>query len=103
VLLMATLFGIYPFLLKLYADGGYQGAGFQEALRTVLNRVTSRSSSAPIKRSASSSCPNAGSSNGPSPGSDDAEGSPRIGNASIAKHSYCATITLVRRVTRLKR
>ena len=25
VLLMATLFGIYPFLLKLYADGGYQG------------------------------------------------------------------------------
>lgn len=25
VLLMATLFGLYPFLLKLYADGGYQG------------------------------------------------------------------------------
>ncbi len=24
VLLMATLFGSYPFLLKLYADGGYQ-------------------------------------------------------------------------------
>lgn len=26
VLLMATLFGLYPFLLKLYADGGYQVA-----------------------------------------------------------------------------
>jgi transposase len=39
VLLMATLFGLYPFLLKLYADGGYQGAGFQDALRTVLKRV----------------------------------------------------------------
>jgi transposase len=39
VLLMATLFGLYPFLLKLYADGGYQGAGFQHALRTVLKRV----------------------------------------------------------------
>ena len=39
VLLMATLFGIYPFLLKLYADGGYQGAGFQQAPRTVPNRV----------------------------------------------------------------
>ena len=39
VLLMATLFGLYPFLLKLYADGGYQGAGFQEALRAVLKRV----------------------------------------------------------------
>ena len=24
VLLMATLFGLYPFLLKLYADAGYQ-------------------------------------------------------------------------------
>ncbi|WP_322786482.1 transposase [Gluconacetobacter diazotrophicus] len=25
VMLMATLFGLYPFLLKLYADAGYQG------------------------------------------------------------------------------
>ena len=39
VLLMTTLFGLYPFLLKLYADGGYQGASFQGALRTILKRV----------------------------------------------------------------
>lgn len=39
VLLMATLFGLYPFLLRLYADGGYQGAGFQDAVRSVLKRV----------------------------------------------------------------
>jgi transposase len=39
VLVMATLFGLYPFLLKLYADGGYQGAKFQSALRTVLSQV----------------------------------------------------------------
>jgi len=39
VLVMATLFGLHPFLLKLYADGGYQGAGFQRALRSVLERV----------------------------------------------------------------
>jgi transposase len=39
VLLMATLFGLYPFLLKLYADGGYQGPGFQDGLRSVLKRV----------------------------------------------------------------
>jgi hypothetical protein len=26
VLVMATLFGLYPFLLKLYADAGYQGS-----------------------------------------------------------------------------
>ena len=29
VLVMATLFGLFPFLLKLYADGGYQGPEFQ--------------------------------------------------------------------------
>ena len=28
-LLMATLFGAFPFLLRLYADGGYQGAEIQ--------------------------------------------------------------------------
>jgi transposase len=38
-LVMATLFGLYPFLLKLYADGGYQGPNFQEGLRRVLKRV----------------------------------------------------------------
>src|SRR5262245_19899347 len=42
-LLMATLFSLYPFLLKLYADGGYQGAGFQNALRTILAKVRSTS------------------------------------------------------------
>jgi transposase len=46
VLVMATLFGLYPFLLKLYADGGYQGAGFQEALRRIL-----KSPSEIVKRS----------------------------------------------------
>ena len=38
-LVMATLFGRYPFLLKLYADGGYQGAQFQQALKTIIARV----------------------------------------------------------------
>jgi hypothetical protein len=28
-LIMATMFGMYPFLLKLYADGGYQGPVFR--------------------------------------------------------------------------
>jgi hypothetical protein len=35
VLLMATLFGLYPFLLKLYADAGYQGPKFQQGLARV--------------------------------------------------------------------
>jgi transposase len=39
VLLMATLFGLFPFLRKLYADGGYQGPVFQKALDRVLRRI----------------------------------------------------------------
>jgi transposase len=38
-LLMATLFGLHPFLLKLYADGGYQGPHFQAAMKRLLSRV----------------------------------------------------------------
>ena len=30
---VATLFGLFPFLLKLYADGGYQGPIFQAAVK----------------------------------------------------------------------
>ncbi len=36
---MATLFGTYPFLLKLYADAGYQGPVFQDALLRVVRQV----------------------------------------------------------------
>lgn len=37
---MASLFGLYPFLLKLYADGGYQGPQFQAGLRRVMKQVS---------------------------------------------------------------
>ena len=39
VLLMASLFGLFPFLLKLYADGGYQGPTFQTGLSQVCQQV----------------------------------------------------------------
>ena len=39
VLLMATLFGAFPFLLKLYADGGYAGPQFQAGLREAMRQV----------------------------------------------------------------
>ena len=39
VLVMATLFCLYPILLKLYADGGYQGRQFQDGLRAVVRQV----------------------------------------------------------------
>ena len=40
ILVMASLFGLYPFLLKLYADGGYQGPQFQAGLCRVMKQVS---------------------------------------------------------------
>ena len=39
LLLMGSLFGSFPFLLKLYADGGYQGPRFQQGLRKIIQQV----------------------------------------------------------------
>jgi transposase len=39
VLLMSTLFGMFPFLLKLYADSGYQGPKFQQGLGAVCGQI----------------------------------------------------------------
>jgi transposase len=39
VLVMATLFGLHPFLCKLYADGGYQGPVFQSAIHKILDHI----------------------------------------------------------------
>ena len=39
VLLMGSLFGLYPFLLKLYADSGCQDPKFQAGLRAVCGQV----------------------------------------------------------------
>jgi transposase len=33
------MFGMYPFLLKLYADGGYQGPVFRAAVTKIMVRV----------------------------------------------------------------
>src|ERR1700709_28086 len=39
VLLMSTIFGLFPFLLKLYADSGYQGPKFQQGLQEVWEQI----------------------------------------------------------------
>jgi hypothetical protein len=39
VLLMASLFGLYPFLLKLYADAGYQGPKFRRGLAAIMHET----------------------------------------------------------------
>jgi transposase len=36
---MAALFGMYPFLLKLYADAGYQGPKFRQGLARICRNV----------------------------------------------------------------
>jgi transposase len=39
LLLMGALFGLYPFLLKLYADSGYQGTKFQAGLKATCSAI----------------------------------------------------------------
>lgn len=39
ILVLATLFGMFPFLKKLFADGGYQGPQFQNALAHILPQL----------------------------------------------------------------
>ena len=39
ILLLSTLFGLFPFLKKLFADGGYQGPQFQQALAQALPQL----------------------------------------------------------------
>ena len=40
VLVLSTLFGMCPFLEKLFADGGYQGPQFKSAMGRTLAAVT---------------------------------------------------------------
>jgi transposase len=39
ILLMSLMFGLFPFLLKLYADSGYQGPQFREGMTRVCNQI----------------------------------------------------------------
>ena len=82
VLVMATLFGLYPFLLKLYADGGYQGPAFRRAVKRVMATVNVEIIKRSDRREASSSCPDAGWWSVPSPGSAGVAGWRRTGNVS---------------------
>jgi transposase len=39
VLVLSTLFGMYPFLLKVFADAGYQGPQFQSGVAEVIPKL----------------------------------------------------------------
>jgi len=81
---MATLFGMFPFLQKLFADSGYQGPEFSTALAKVrphLNvEIVKRSDRAKGFVVLSK------------PGSIAAEGSPRIGRTAIGKRLRSCTL-----------
>jgi len=36
---MSTLFGLFPFLVKLYTDNGYNAASFQSAVRNIFQSI----------------------------------------------------------------
>jgi len=85
ILLLATLFGMYPFLKKLFADGGYQDPNSTRRSRNSCRSSKLKSSSAPITPKDLWCFPAVGLSSAPSPGSIAAEGLPRIGKTSIAR------------------
>jgi len=85
--LLATLFGQFPFLEKLFADSAYQGPIFANALAKVLPRLETEI----VKRSNHAKgfvqLPKLGSSNVRLRGSIVAAASPRIGKISTAMPS----------------
>src|SRR5882724_9907002 len=85
ILLLATLFGMYPFLKKLFADAGYQGPKFQMALAKIMPHLETEI----VKRSDQVKefvvLPKRWTSSAPLRGSTAAEGSPKIGRTSIAR------------------
>jgi transposase len=93
ILLLATLFGMYPFLKKLFADGGYQGPEFRKALTRILPQLETDI----IKRSDQAKgfavLPRRWVSSAPSLGSTAVDGLPRIGRTSIARRWHsCASL-----------
>jgi transposase len=92
ILLLATLFGMYPFLKKLFADGGYQGPESQKALKRILPHLETEI----VKRSDQAKgfveLPRRWIVERTIVGSTAAEGLPRIGRTSIARRSRsCAS------------
>ena len=90
---MSTLFGMFPFLQKLFADGGYQGPQFANAVVKILPSLDIEIVKRPDAVVGFKIVPKRWMWNAPLPGSTAAEGLPRIGSASIARRSLsCASL-----------
>src|SRR6201981_830204 len=87
ILLLATLFGQFPFLQKLFADSAYQARFLRTRSPKPCLISKPKSSDDPITPKDSCDCPSVGSSNARSLGSTGAVVSPRIGKISTATPS----------------
>jgi len=79
VLLLGTLFGMFPFLKKRFADSAYQGPIFHKAVGKILTQLDIEIVKRSDRARASSSYQNVGSSNARLLGSIGVAGLPRIG------------------------
>ena len=39
-MVLSSLFGMFPFLVKLFADAGYQGPKFRQAIKAIMPQLT---------------------------------------------------------------
>ena len=91
VLVLSTLFGLYPFLQKLFADGGYQGPVFQKASAKILPHLQIEIVKRSDQAKGSSFCRDVGLSNALSLGLIAAAGWPRISKISPKTRSLFST------------
>jgi len=94
VLVLKTLFGRYPFLKKLFADGGYQGPVFAKGQKKAMPGLATEI----VKRSDAAKgfgfCRDDGWSNGRSRGWGDAVGWPRTSRTCRATRSHSSNSPL---------
>ena len=88
ILLLATLFGMYPFLKSSSPTLPIRGRGSTRPWRKSCRTSKLKSPGAPIMPTDLWCCPSAKLSSAPSPGLIAAVGSPRIGRTSIARRSH---------------
>src|SRR6202047_2204350 len=87
VLVLSTLFGLSPFLQKLFADGGYQGPVFQKASAKILPHLQIDIVKRSIRPKGLSFCRDVGLSNAPSRGLIVAAAWPKTSKISPETHS----------------
>jgi hypothetical protein len=93
ILLLATLFGQYPFLRKLFADSAYAGPIFHDGAGAAMRDLAVEIVKPPLGPRVLLYSPNVGSWSGPSDGSTGADASPKTGKTETTTHLLsCASL-----------